>query len=96
VIVIDTSAPVAVLRHEAKARVFLRIIVQAQSCLLSAVSHFETSIVLAGRAGDRVAWRGLDALVRESRVQVVPHDAGLADVAREAFLRFGEGGIRLR
>ena len=89
-IVIDTSALTAVLRHK-EAGAFLQIIVQARSCLLSAVSHLETSIVLAGRGGDRGAWGGLDALVRKARVQVVPHDAGLADVARESFLRFGRG-----
>ncbi len=90
-IVIDASALIAVLRHEPEAKAFLRIIDQARACLLSAVSHLETSLVLAGRTRDRTAWNGLDALVREAGMEIVPFDAGQAEAAREAFLRFGKG-----
>ena len=51
----------------------------------------ETSLVLAGRTRDRTAWSGLDALVREAGMQVVPFDADQAEAVREAFLRFGKG-----
>lgn len=90
-IVVDTSALVAVLRREAEADLFLRIIATADACLLSAVTYTEASLVLAGRGGDRTSWRDLDALVAMAAMQVVPHDAGLAAAAREAFLRFGKG-----
>lgn len=90
-IVLDTSALVAVLRREPEADRFLHVVARAQGCLLSAVSHLETSLVLAGRAGDRTSWRGLDALIHRAAIQVVSHDANLAEAAREAFLRFGKG-----
>lgn len=70
---------------------FLRIIAQARRCLLSAVSHLETSMVLAGRAGNQTAWRGFDKLIEKAAFQIVPHDAELAGAAREAFLSFGKG-----
>ena len=47
-IVIDTSALIAVLRREPEADTFLRIIAKSEACLVSAVSYTETSVVLAG------------------------------------------------
>lgn len=90
-IVVDTSALIAVLRHEEDAEMFLRIIAQARRCLLSAVSHLETSMVLAGLDGHQTAWRGFDKLIEKAAFQIVPHDAKLAEAAREAFLSFGKG-----
>lgn len=90
-IVIDSSAFIAVLQREPEADTFLRVIEHARECSVSAMTYLETSIVLAGRAGDREAWLGLNALIRRAAMQIVPHDAGLVDVAREAFLRFGKG-----
>lgn len=88
---VDSSSLVAVLRREPEATEFLHIIELAQTRLISAVAHLETSIVLAGRGGGRTAWLPLDALLRRASFQIVPHDAGLAEAAREAFLRFGKG-----
>lgn len=90
-IVVDSSAFIAVLKREPEADAFLHIIEHARECLVSAITHFETSIVLAGRAGDREAWLGLNALIRRAAMQIVPHDASLAEVVREGFLRFGKG-----
>ena len=50
-IVIDTSAVIAILRLEAEADAFLRAIARAESCFISAVSALETAMVLAGAAG---------------------------------------------
>ncbi|WP_428489481.1 type II toxin-antitoxin system VapC family toxin [Rhodopila sp.] len=90
-IVIDSSALIAVLRREPEADGFLKIIAAARGCLLSAVSLLETSMVLAGRTGDTSAWTGLDALIARAGMLVVPHDAELAAEARTAFLRYGKG-----
>lgn len=90
-IVVDTSALIAILRREPDADVFLRCIAEAGGCLVSAVSQLEASLVLAGRTGDRSAWRDLDALLRRAAMQVVAHDAALAETARDAFLRYGKG-----
>ena len=90
-IVVDTSALIAILRREPDADVFLRCIAEAGGCLVSAVSQLEASLALAGRTGDRSAWRDLDALLRRAAMQVVAHDAALAETARDAFLRYGKG-----
>jgi ribonuclease VapC len=91
VIVIDSSALVAILRREPEADLFLQIIAGADDCLLSSVSLLETSMVLAGRTGDVTSWTELDALIARAGIEVVPQDAALAKVARAAFLRFGRG-----
>jgi ribonuclease VapC len=57
----------------------------------SAVSLQETSMVLAGRSGDAGEWQELDDVIRDLRLEIVPHDRHLATIAREAFLRFGKG-----
>ena len=90
-IVVDSSALVAIAKREPEADSFLRIISTAAGCLLSSVSLLETSMVLAGRIGISAAWVELDTLIEKSGLEVVAHDAGLAAAAREAFLRFGKG-----
>ena len=48
-------------------------------------------MVLAGRLRNAIAWAPLDELIHNAPVQVVPHDRKLAEIARDAFLRFGKG-----
>jgi ribonuclease VapC len=91
VIVIDSSALIAILRREPEADSFLQVIAVADGCLLSSVSLLETSMVLAGRTGDAASWTDLDALIARAAMQVVAQDAGLVEAAREAFRRYGKG-----
>jgi ribonuclease VapC len=91
VIVIDSSALIAILRREPEADGFLQIVAEAVSCLLSSVSLLETSMVLAGRTGDATSWTELDALIARARIEVVAQDAELTEAARAAFLRYGRG-----
>jgi ribonuclease VapC len=51
----------------------------------------EASMVTAGRLRDAIAWVELDELIRDTPLEVVAHDRKLAEIAREAFLRFGKG-----
>ena len=90
-IVVDSSALVAILRREPEADRFLQVIAAADRCFLSAVSLLETSMVLAGRTGDSTAWTGLDALIARAGIEVVAQDAEQARLARAAFLGFGKG-----
>ena len=90
-IVVDSSALIAILRREPEADSFLQIIATAEGCLLSSVSLLETSMVLAGRTGDAQAWAELDALVARSGMEVVAQDGELVVEARVAFLRYGKG-----
>jgi ribonuclease VapC len=91
VIVVDSSALVAILRGEPEADEFLRIIAEADGCLLSAVSLLETSMVLAGRTGNEASWTELDEFLEAASIEVVAQDVALTEVARRSFLRYGKG-----
>jgi len=92
VIVIDSSALIAVLRREPEADHCLQVIDVADRYLLSAVSLLETSMVLAGRTGDQAAWAGLDALIARAAIEVVAQDEEQAGLAREAFRQGAASG----
>jgi len=91
VIVIDTSAVIAILRLEAEADAFLRAIATAESCFISAVSALETAMVLASAAGGAALWEPLDQLLAAAEVKIVPFDGEQSRLARDAFIRFGKG-----
>jgi ribonuclease VapC len=90
VIVIDTSAIVAILKEEADAESFAEIIVDAERGFLSAIGHFEASMIMIGRGPPELA-DGLDALVERTGIEIVPVDRELARASRAAFIRFGKG-----
>ena len=90
-IVVDSSALIAILRREPEADAFLQIIAATDECQVSSVSLLETSMALAGRAGDSTSWADLDALIARAAMQVVAQDAALAEAARNAFVRYGKG-----
>ena len=90
-IVVDTSALIAILRNESEKDRFVDAILAASPRFMSAVSLQEAGMVVAGRHGDGAAWEPLDALVARLNLEIVAHDAALARIAREAFLRFGKG-----
>jgi ribonuclease VapC len=89
-IVVDTSALIAILFGEPEADVFKNRIAGEPACL-SAVSLQEASMVMAGRLGDATAWQELDDLIRDASLEVIAHDLVLAEIARDAFIRFGKG-----
>ena len=91
-IVVDSSVLVAILRGEADSERHLRILVSQRPVLLSAVTFLEASMVLCGREpeGGEI-WHDLDTLLATLGADIVPHDADLARIARDAFLRFGKG-----
>jgi ribonuclease VapC len=88
--VIDSSALIAILRNEPEGDAFRRSILRAEVRLLSAVSKLEASMVAIG-VGDPAGALDLDDLLRELTVVVVPFDEHQADIAREAFARYGKG-----
>ena len=88
--VIDTSALVAIFLGEPERQMFRGAILSAESRLISAASVFETAMVLEGRRGE-VAAREFDLFVIRANVDIVPVDAGQAELARSAWRRFGKG-----
>ena len=90
-IVLDSSALIAILRREPEADPFLRAIVATDFCLLASVNLLETSMVLSGRTGDASAWIELDELIASAAIEIVAQDEALVATARTAFLRYGKG-----
>lgn len=90
-IVIDTSALIAIFRLEAEADVLLKAIVAAEKRAMSALSVLEASMVMSGRSAGAGLLEPLDEFLLEAGIEILPFDAQQAWLAREAFLRFGKG-----
>jgi ribonuclease VapC len=89
-VVIDTSAVVAILEDEPERRRFDRLIEADEVRLISAVGRVECTCVVEGRRREpgRAA---LELFLREAAVEVVAVTAEHAQLACEAFRRFGKG-----
>ncbi len=92
-IVVDTSAVVAIFRQEDDAAVHAECIANDPEPLMSAASVVETSLVLRGlkqiSPDDADAW--LDEFLTTAGVRVEPVSPNQADLARKAHVRFGKG-----
>lgn len=88
--VLDTSALLAILTDEPERRAFNEAIEAADSCLMSAATFVEISIVIESRYGAE-GLRDLDHFISRAAIQLEPVDAEQAQVARRAFTRFGKG-----
>ena len=89
-IVIDTSAVIAILRKEPERDLFADLIGEADAVFFSAVGYLEASMVLVGRDRPRRA-NELDTLVDELAVELVAFDEQQAKISQDAFIRFGKG-----
>jgi ribonuclease VapC len=92
-IVIDSSALVAILRDEPERRSFIDAIVDHGEPRISAATYVEASMVMELRLGDR-GGREIDVLIEDVGMAIVPVDQAQATIAREAFRRFGKGRHR--
>ena len=89
-IVVDTSALVAILDAEEDASRFAEAISEADTALLSAATVVETGIVMLNRHGAKGAWKA-GALIREAGFQVEHVSALHAQLALEAYAAYGKG-----
>jgi ribonuclease VapC len=89
-VIIDTSALVAILDQEPEAERIVRTLASAPERSLSAANLVETRIVMQARRGDDEA-RDLDLLLAKLRVDIAAVTASQADIARNAFRRYGRG-----
>jgi ribonuclease VapC len=89
-IVVDSSALVAIFEGEPDAAAFAQAIAIADRLLISAVNVFETGIVLRVRHGNAAPAR-LWRLFEENGFEIVPFDELRAREANAAFDRFGNG-----
>jgi ribonuclease VapC len=88
--VLDTSALLAVLLNEPDAAAFRHAIERDAVRLVSAATLVETGIVIEARVGE-AGGRELDLLLLKAAIEVVPVDVVQADLARDAYRRFGRG-----
>ena len=89
-IVVDTSALVAIVFGEAEREAFLARIDTAERVLVSTVSAVETRMVVHGRRGERAVVL-LNDLLHQPPFDLVAPDAQAADVAFAAFVAYGRG-----
>jgi ribonuclease VapC len=88
--VVDTSAIVAILFDEPERSHFNRRLSQSPTKLLSPVNRVELTCVVEGRKG--AAGRSdLERLLADAEIDIVAIDSTHADLACEAFRRFGKG-----
>ena len=87
--VVDSSALIAVLLVEPTAIRITRLLEASELCLLSAANLVEASIVIEGRKRDAAA-HDLDLLIFRSGIEIVPVDEDQAQIARQAWRRFGK------
>lgn len=88
--VIDTSALIALLGMEAEAARLAAAIEADATRLISAASVVEAALVIESRYGPD-GGRELDLLIAKAGLSVEPVTAQQAEIAREAWRRFGKG-----
>src|ERR1700688_1555443 len=90
-IVVDSSALIAIFEHESDAALFAAAIQKADRLLVSAVNVHETGIVLRARHGVAAANRMWRFLQVENDFEIIPFDETQAREALAAFDRYGKG-----
>ena len=89
-IVVDSSALVAILRREPAADLLLARAARAAGRLISAGTAVEAGIVVMAKLGP-AGVAELDALMAQLGIELVPVDASQVALARDGFNRFGKG-----
>jgi ribonuclease VapC len=91
--VIDTSALVAILLGEPDAECFASAVGDAPIRLISAVNRVELSCVVEGRKGE-TGRADVEVLLRDGGFDIVSVTPQQAEIAVDAFRRFGRGRHR--
>ena len=92
-IVVDSSAVIAIFRQEDDADGYARSIAADDDPIMSAANLVETSIVLRGlkKITPDKAERWLDDFIKAAGIRIEPVTADQAQIARSAHLQFGKG-----
>lgn len=89
-IVVDSSALIAILFGEPEKQAFQNVIAGGERCVMSAVNAHETASVLRVRHGPQAVellWR----LLADCEIEVIAFDEAQVRAAAAAFDRFGKG-----
>jgi ribonuclease VapC len=89
-IVVDTSALIAILDKEPDAALYAEAIAEADTPLISAATLLELHIVMLNRHGGDAA-RIVDRLLQDAAFQIENFTAQHFELAREAYARYGKG-----
>ncbi len=89
-IVVDTSAIVAIVFAEPEREAFIRVIKEVDQALISTVSVVEARMVVHGRRGQRAVVL-LNDLLRLPVFEMVSPSVAETDAAYAAFVAFGKG-----
>jgi ribonuclease VapC len=89
-IVVDSSALIAILENAQDAVTYAEALAEADAALISAATLLETAIVMINRHGERSA-RTLDELVQEAGLEVESVTVHQINLAREAYVAYGKG-----
>jgi ribonuclease VapC len=89
-VIVDSSVLVAMMLSEPEGSRIEAALKRNPSSCLSAVNHFEASMVLISRIGPNAA-HDLDRLLELFLVRIVPFTDRQARIARRAFLLYGRG-----
>jgi ribonuclease VapC len=88
--VVDTSAIVAILLNEPDAHFFAEAIAAAPNRLVSAVARAELALLVEARKGQH-GRADLELVLLAGAFEIAPVTAHHAEIAIEAFRRFGKG-----
>ncbi len=90
-IVVDSSALIAIFEREADAAICAAVIRQAERLFISAVNVHETAIVMRARHGEIAVDRMWRFLRDENDFVIMPFDEAQVREAVAAFGRYGKG-----
>jgi ribonuclease VapC len=89
-IVVDSSALIAILDKEPDAALYAEAIAEADTPLIAAATLLELHIVMLNRHGARAA-QIVDRLIQNAAFQIEDFTAQHVELAREAYDRYGKG-----
>jgi ribonuclease VapC len=88
--IVDTSALVAILRNEPEARRFVDVLENASIAQITAPAVLELCMVMLNTTAPEGLSR-IRRMLQDIGIVTVPFTAEMADIAVQAFLRFGKG-----
>jgi ribonuclease VapC len=88
-LVVDTSVIVACMSGEPEVDLFAGLMELADTCVLTSMNLLELRLVIAFSKGMPV--ETVDDFLRDYRIDIVPFDETLSNLAFDAYRRFGKG-----
>jgi len=88
--VVDSSALLAVLFGEEDSASFIEALATGERKYISSLNFFEAAVVVEARKGENGA-KAFSSLTANAELEVLPFDAGQAEIALAAWRRFGKG-----